>query len=96
MTDGSNDRAFFRFTGNERGLLTFAISEQRGAILKRDVAIVQFVIVAAEAAPGQDRRDLLIKESRFLARRLPAESDSGSGDETDAAQVHLNFCPTPN
>ncbi len=98
MAERCEEEAFRGFAGNDCRAAR-AAAQKALAIEERDVAVLQFLVMAAETAPLEDGSDAFVKELRvpyFRHRRLPGRHERGSEDRPKPGANHYCFIPTPN
>jgi hypothetical protein len=72
-----------------------AAADQAVSVQKRNVAVLQLLVVTAQAAPAQDGRHSRIEVARCIARRVRYHRRERHAPK-NAESSHSAFMPTPN
>ena len=95
VPDSVDQDAVFGLSGDNGGA-TAAALEQGFPIEERDSAIIQFLVVAAEAAFCQYGRDALVEVARVVFRGRLRGCNGRHCHQGEYDSIHFFFIPTPN
>ena len=92
MAQRNHEETALRMSRNNRRTVRPAM-QQALSILKRDVAVVQFIVMAGQAALLENRRDAFVEETSVAIR---AGCGARRQQQLRGKPAHYCFMPMPN
>jgi len=92
VTQRNHEKAAFRMSRYNRWSVRAAV-QQALAILKRDITVVQLVVMAGQAALFENRRNARVEEARIA---IGSECRGRSQQQHRGNFAHYCFMPMPN